>query len=72
MKYKLIISIVLICLIVIFLMQNIAAVEIQFFFWTIAMSHVLLMFIVLALGILIGWLLKSYFMHRKDNLKIGD
>ncbi|MBN2061142.1 MAG: LapA family protein [Deltaproteobacteria bacterium] len=67
MKYKLIISLVLICLIVIFIIQNVAVVEINLFFWTIAMSLVLLMLVLLAIGIIFGWLLKSYSMYRKDN-----
>ena len=67
MKYKLIISLVLICLIVIFIIQNVAVVEIDFFFWSIAMSRVLLMLILLVVGIIVGWLLKSYSIQRRKN-----
>ena len=73
MKYKLIISLVLICLIVIFIIQNVAVVEIDFFFWTIAMSRVLLMLILLIVGIIVGWLLKSYsIQHRKNDSEVGN
>ena len=67
MRYKLIISLALICLIVIFIIQNVSVIEINIFFWTIAMSRVLLMFILIAIGIIIGWLLKSYSMHGKED-----
>ena len=65
MKYKLIIGIVLLCLIIVLIVQNATVVEIKLFFWTIAMSRVILMFIILAIGIIIGWLLKHYHLHRK-------
>jgi uncharacterized integral membrane protein len=67
MNFKLISGLVIICLIAIFIIQNAAIVEIQVLFWTITMSEVLLMFILLAIGILVGWLLKSYFMHRSED-----
>jgi uncharacterized integral membrane protein len=65
MNYKLILGLILMCLIVVFIIQNAAIVEIRLLFWAIAMSRVLLMFIVLALGIVVGWLLHGYSMHRK-------
>ena len=67
MNYKLITGLILICLIVVFIIQNAAIVEIHIIFWTIAMSRVLLMFILLAAGIIVGWLLNSYSMHRKKT-----
>jgi uncharacterized integral membrane protein len=65
MNYRLIIGLILICLVVVFIVQNAAIVEIQVFFWTIAMSRVLLMVILLSVGILVGWLLKTYWLFRK-------
>lgn len=67
MNYKLVIGLVLIGLVVIFTIQNTAVVEVRLFFWTIAMSRVLLMFILLAIGIIAGWLLNSYSMHHKKD-----
>ncbi len=66
MSYRLIISLVLIGLIVVFIIQNAAVVEIEVFFWTIAMSRVLFMVILLFVGVLVGWFLKTYFTHRRD------
>ena len=65
MNYKLIMGLIFICLIVVFIIQNAAIVEIQVFFWTIVMSRALLMVILLCVGVLIGWLLKTYWLSRE-------
>jgi uncharacterized integral membrane protein len=67
MNYKLISSLIIICLIVVFIIQNAAMVEIKVFFWTISMSRVLLMFILLAIGILAGWLLNNFTVNRRKD-----
>lgn len=54
-------------LVVLFVVQNIAVVEISFMFWTISMSRALLIFFLLAIGILIGWLLHGYLAFRKND-----
>jgi lipopolysaccharide assembly protein A len=50
---------------VLFIIQNVAVVEIQFLFWSMQMSRSLLMFLLLAVGILIGWFLHAYLKHRR-------
>jgi uncharacterized integral membrane protein len=65
MKYKLISGIVLFFIIVIFIIQNAATVEIHLIFWTVSISRVLLMLIILLFGIIIGWILNSYIRHVK-------
>jgi uncharacterized integral membrane protein len=75
MNFKLIAGLTIICLIAIFIMQNIAIVEVRVFFWTIAMSLVLLILILLGIGIVAGWLLNGYFTHRKkieNQMKLQD
>ncbi len=67
MNKKLIVSLVLICLIVVLLIQNAEIVEIEIFFWTIAVSRVLFMVILLFVGVLGGWFLKTYFTRRRDT-----
>ena len=67
MNYKLISSLIIICLILVFIIQNAAIVEIKLFFWTISMSRVLLMFILLAIGLIAGWLLNNYRVKRKKD-----
>jgi uncharacterized integral membrane protein len=68
MNYKMIIILVILCLIGILIIQNAEIVEIQVYFWTIAMSRVLLMLILLAIGIIAGWLLGGYFRRKKPNV----
>jgi uncharacterized integral membrane protein len=53
-------------------MQNIAAVEVTFLLWSISLSRALLIFFALAIGILIGWLLRSYIEHRQAKDTISD
>lgn len=67
MKYKLILILTLILtgLAVIFTIQNVAVVDIRFLLWSLTMSKALLMFILLAVGIIIGWLLNSLSKHLK-------
>jgi putative membrane protein len=71
MNAKLIFVLMLTSLAVLFIMQNVAAVEIQFLFWSIQMSRALLMFLLLAIGIVIGWFLHSYMKYRGTNLESG-
>lgn len=65
MNYKLVFILSLAGLAVLFIIQNAAVMEIQFLFWSIQMSRSLIIFFLLAIGIIIGWFLHSYFRHRK-------
>ncbi|MCJ7773399.1 MAG: LapA family protein [Desulfobacterales bacterium] len=65
MNAKLIITMVLIGLVVTFIVQNAAVVEIKFLFWSLEMSRSLLIFIVLCIGVIAGWLLSSFLKHKK-------
>lgn len=64
MQIKLLFVLMLSGLAVLFIIQNVAVVEIQFLFWSLSMSRSLLMFLLLAIGIIVGWLLHSYIRHR--------
>lgn len=68
MKYKLLLSLVLAGLAVLFIVQNTAVVELQFLFWKLAMSRSLMIFFILIIGIVIGWLVRGYYAHRRDLL----
>ena len=61
MNYKLIFTLVLVGLMVIFIVQNVSVVEIRFLFWKASMSRSIMIFLVLAVGIITGWLLRSHF-----------
>ena len=65
MHTKLVVSLVLAGLAVLFIVQNAAVVDIRFLFWKISMSRALFMFFMLAIGILLGWMLHSYYLHKK-------
>lgn len=67
MNNKMIIGLVLAGLAVLFIIQNVAVVEIRFLFWTFAMSRSLFMIFLLVIGIVVGWLLNSYYHHRKTT-----
>jgi uncharacterized integral membrane protein len=69
MSYKLIFMLVLAGLSVLFIIQNVAIVEIQFLFWSVQMSRSLLMFLLLAIGIVMGWFLHSYLKYQKGKSK---
>jgi len=59
LNYKKIISFVLAALTILFILQNIAVINISFLFWTFFISRSVLIFLVLLIGIVIGWLLRS-------------
>ena len=65
MNFKLILSLILAGLAVLFIIQNVAVVEIKFLFWSLSMSRSLFMFFLLAIGMIVGWLLHGYLMYRQ-------
>jgi putative membrane protein len=67
MNLKIISLVFLVFLGVLFIVQNVAIVEVQFLFWSIEMSQSLLIFLLLAIGIIIGWFLHGYYRFRKGK-----
>jgi len=67
MNIKLISGLIIICLILVFIIQNITIVKIRLFFWSIEISLVLLILILLILGVVAGLLLNDYFTHRNRS-----
>ncbi|WP_455233960.1 LapA family protein [Thiogranum longum] len=67
MDYRLIAGLLLGGLVVLFIVQNAAVVEIRFLFWTFAMSRALMIFFVLAIGVLLGWLMHGHVAHKKRS-----
>lgn len=65
MSVKLTSILIIVVLVALFVIQNVAIVEIQFMFWSIQMSRSILMFLLLAVGMMLGWILKSHFHGRK-------
>ena len=64
---RLILGLALTALVVIFTLQNTEVVSINFLFWHFSMSRVLMIFMLLVAGILIGWLLHSLTRHGKKH-----
>jgi len=62
-----ILTALLIALPVIFVLQNTQVVEIRFLFWTLSMSRVLIILLMLAAGMLAGWLLHGLLNARKER-----
>ena len=69
MNYKMLTIMILSGLVVLFIVQNVAVVEIQFLFWSTQMPRSLMMFLLLAIGILIGSFLHSHLKHREREPK---
>lgn len=67
MNARLILMIILIGMVVLFIIQNVVVVEIRFLFWSLAMSRSLLMFLLLTVGVIIGWSLHGYVAHKKNK-----
>ena len=64
---KSIISLLLIIAVLIFSIQNIAAVEIQFLLWSFSMPRALLIMILLGVGFVIGMLFYSIAFRRRRH-----
>lgn len=61
MTFKLAITTALIILVMIFAVQNAAVVDIKLLFWDVEIPRSLLIFMMLFIGIVIGWFLRSVF-----------
>lgn len=58
-KIRLIIALALLALVLIFALQNVAPVEVQFLLWGFALPRSLLIFLVLLVGVMAGWFLRA-------------
>jgi putative membrane protein len=67
MSFKLILIMIIASLTVIFITQNVAAVDVTFLFWSVSMSRAVLIFFVLMIGFILGWFLHSYFTYRRSK-----
>jgi lipopolysaccharide assembly protein A len=67
MNLKLVLILIFVGLIVIFITQNAAVVDVRFLFWNVSMSRALLIFFLLIIGIALGWFLHSYLSYRKSK-----
>jgi uncharacterized integral membrane protein len=69
---KIILSVILGGFAVLFIIQNFAVISIRFLFWTLSISSSLLMFLLLLIGFILGWLLHNYSIHKSKKLRTKD
>ena len=69
---KIILSVILGGFAVLFIIQNFAVINIRFLFWTLSISSSLLMFLLLLIGFILGWLLHNYSIHSRKKLMKKD
>ena len=61
MKAKIIILLILIVLFTIFVSQNMRIVQIDFLFWSIAMSAIVLISLMMLIGVIVGFIIAKLF-----------
>ena len=66
MHFKLFLSLALAGLAVVFVLQNVIVVEVRFLLWGLPMTLSILIFLLFASGLIVGWLLHSYWLYRRN------
>ena len=66
MKKSAYLGLALLLLVAVFIVQNATVVDIQLLFWKVSMSRSLMIFLVLAIGIVIGWITAGHY-YRKHH-----
>jgi len=72
MGFQLMSILILVCLAIIFIIQNVAAVDVRFLFWSIAMSRALLIVFALVIGFVFGWIAHAYLASRRSKERSAD
>jgi len=65
MNLKLYTGLTLLILVVIFTIQNAEMVQINFLIWDFAISRALMIFLVLSIGILVGWFAAKHYSAKR-------
>jgi putative membrane protein len=64
-----VLTLIVAALLAVFVAQNAGSVELHFLLWSVAMSQALLVFFVLAAGMLFGWTVHAYVAFRRRHRK---
>jgi uncharacterized integral membrane protein len=72
MSFQLMLILILAGLAAIFIIQNVAAAEVSFLFWSIAMSRALLIVFALVIGFVSGWIAHGYLALRRSKKRSAD
>jgi lipopolysaccharide assembly protein A len=67
MRLKLILSLGLAGAAVLFVAQNVALIEVRFLFWSLSMTLAVLILLLFASGLIVGWLLHSYWSYGRKS-----
>jgi len=67
MHVKKILIFILIGVALLFIVQNMAFVEIQFLFWSFSLPRSVFLLLLLGIGFLVGWFWQSYLLHHKEE-----
>jgi uncharacterized integral membrane protein len=67
MHLKLLLSLVFAGLAVLFVVQNVTVIQIRFLVWSLSMTLSLFIFLLFATGLIVGWLLHSYWTYRRKG-----
>jgi uncharacterized integral membrane protein len=67
MKYRHILALAITVLLVVFILQNTTDVEIRFLFWSLGMSRALMVILLIAAGVVIGWAASSRSKRGRDR-----
>jgi len=67
MQFKKILAFVLGGIGLLFIVQNMAMVEIQFLFWSFSLPRTVLLLALLGIGFLCGWLWHEYKLYQEED-----
>jgi uncharacterized integral membrane protein len=67
MHLKLLLSLIFAGLAVLFVVQNVSVIQIRFLVWSLSMTLSLFIFLLFATGLIVGWLLHSYWTYRRKG-----
>jgi uncharacterized integral membrane protein len=62
--FKSIVVVILLALVLIFAVQNMTIVEVQFLTWSVSLPRSLLVIALLLVGFVLGWIISSFRGHR--------
>ena len=63
--WQLYLGVSLLALIILFVVQNMASVTVNFLFWKFSASRALMLLLVLVIGFAIGWFTRGWWLHRR-------
>ena len=67
MKFKQILFVILLILLVILMVQNSHMITVKFLFWQFSISAIILLLITTIVGMIIGWFAKMYLGKQKSH-----